>query len=67
MASITPSPPSQLLGLQVDSATGGGASLAEEIKNKVEEMRTKKKLGTYGAGQDVTRFSPLSQWMARNL
>lgn len=65
MATMRSSPLSQMLGLQVDTATGGGSNLMEQVD---EQTQKKKKPNLYAAaGHDLSQFSALSQFLARDM
>lgn len=64
MVSIAPSALSQMLGLRVDTTTGGGGDLLQQVKDQTQK---KKKFSPYSEGQDLSQFSALSQWLARNM
>jgi hypothetical protein len=55
---------SQMLGLRVDTTTGGGSDLLQQVKNQTQK---KKNPNSYLSDQpDFSQFSALSQWLARN-
>jgi hypothetical protein len=58
------SPLSQMLGLRVDTATGGAGDLLQQVKDQTGK---KKKLGAYPLSeQEASQFSALTQWLVRN-
>ncbi len=64
MATMRSSPLSEMLGLRVDTAIGGGTDLLQQVKDQTQK---KKKSGSFAENQDdLSQFSALSQWLARN-